>query len=552
MKHRIITSIILLVVLVSCNNDIKVDYGYKVGNVDYSLTGQGSDEIKDKLNYNNPNVIALSDKSNGATNVSPIIPYRKGYVFNGYSVDGSSDLIKEGSVFEKAYEGQDVSLATSFKPDYSKYFTLKPMFKLTVDEIKSTGLGQHVNMSKYNPENPSQAPDVDITMNFVSIPGGYKIMLPLQARQSQFDERQSYISLVGLNKSSYQDSNKWVVEDYAIAETETPGALLKLIMDWNDLYNKGYDFGFDRQYPNATADPLPWYGIYCVSSGSDTQPQNRNSAYDPACYLAWDSMVVFCNALTEWYNSTRGGNLTFAYTEDGTPKGKPIKSVRASSAKLRMIDAMDDITSRGVIDTDFPHRISHVQGATGFRLPTTAEWMFAATVIPDNSTEYQSKQDSSVYPSLLRLDMPAGYKESSVTAQSVSKYSINGDNYGLFTESDVIDNGTDIVGKAKIKTTKTGEKDTDKLTNAIGLYDMTGNISECTENMFYSVGTDAYRMSLGGGYNEEYLACVSGFFDLGDDFSNGSTMIETANTYSSSPSRGFRLARTISTTPYRE
>jgi len=73
----------------------------------------------------------------------------------------------------------------------------------------------------------------------------------------------------------------------------------------------------------------------------------------PVTYVDWSSVMVWCNALTEYYNQSNGSDLKPVYKHDGAV-------VRDASDK----EVSDSITM--------------VQGADGFRLPTGTEWELVA------------------------------------------------------------------------------------------------------------------------------------------------------------------------------
>lgn len=213
-------------------------------------------------------------------------------------------------------------------------------------------------------------------------------------------------------------SDKTNVNDFVIADRELPGSLWKTVYDWATADARGankYDFGYidessspsnsisyedgysvtpkvhkmatyNRYQGNGPRKETqtrvstafdPWFGaVYTGYTGTEADSYygtstyyrwrygNRNDETHPVVNVNLYDAMLFCNALTEWYNYTQGENLTLAYGENRT----------YTDIKNNLESYIYDSVNK-----------------TGFRLPTYSEWFAAATIVPtvDNFTEAQ-------------------------------------------------------------------------------------------------------------------------------------------------------------------
>ncbi len=237
---------------------------------------------------------------------------------------------------------------------------------------------------------------------------------------------------------------------------------------WTEVYNwailNGYTFG----NPGTMGDG---------SGDTDQHPVTEINSRD---------MIAWCNALTEYYNANNsaGADLECAYTYSGSV-------IRDSTDATACDNAVQNAT------------------ATGFRLPISAEWECAAryrgndptNTVPGYSNPYYTKGNSA-------SGATADYTNSMETSK-VAWY---------------LDTTTHVVGAAGSVTPTmpmTGNP------NALGLYDMSGNVWEyCFD---YEDAT--HRRTMGGGWVSSSVDLRMGFVssDLPDHGDNNN---------------GFRLART--------
>ena len=185
-----------------------------------------------------------------------------------------------------------------------------------------------------------------------------------------------------------------------------------------ELWYKVYTWAIANGYTFANPGREGKLGI---NGAAPTAAKNQ-----PATFVSWRDAIVFGNALTEWYNAKAGTAYTLAYYSDAAYT-IPIKT----SSDDEMMCA-----TAGCIDDPYVKA-----DATGFRLPTTHEWELAA----------RYKDGTDWTPGNYASGATAPYTDALAT-QLVDWYSLNSSNVTH-----------DVKGK---------------LPNALGLYDMSGNVWE--------------------------------------------------------------------------
>ena len=208
-------------------------------------------------------------------------------------------------------------------------------------------------------------------------------------------------------------SDKKDLNDYVIADRELPGSLWKTVYEWATSDERGakkYDFGvYDKastssqkvsyetnvkysssiyrangpyfwyREDNSTVSPIisggestlkPLFGVKYGTNGNYYYI-SRNDLNHPVVGVNLYDAMLFCNALTEWYNANQGGDLTLAYGENRT----------YTDIKSNLQSYIYDSVNK-----------------TGFRLPTYSEWFAAATIVPtvDNFIEAQGLNGSAI------------------------------------------------------------------------------------------------------------------------------------------------------------
>ncbi len=264
------------------------------------------------------------------------------------------------------------------------------------------------------PTDPGTPPQVPISMTMLPVPGAASFP-------------------TGVNDSGVGS----VANPYLMAETEVTYEQWYTIYTW--AIGNGYTFA------NKGSE-----GSDGISGAAPT-----TSRLQPVVRISWRDAMLWCNALTEYYNALHQTSYDCVYYTD---------AVYAMPIKTSTNDTSVN-SSSGSEDNPFVK-----PNATGFRLPTGVEWELAARYI----------DDTTYYPGNFVSGADAPYN---VTA--TSDYDGNG---FIFSTADVAIWSDPATSTVVVKS---------KSPNALGLYDMSGNVWEWC---FDWKATNTTRVVTGGSY----------------------------------------------------
>jgi sulfatase modifying factor 1 len=252
-----------------------------------------------------------------------------------------------------------------------------------------------------------------------------------------------------------------VAAAYWIGETEVTYGLWKSVYDW------------------ATAHDYYFAHLGQEGNGGTPGADPTSAAQEPVTNVNWRDAIVWCNALTEYYNNLHGENLTCVYTYNGAV----LRDSQDTNAS-----ACDDATAGAA--------------AKGFRLPTDPEWELAARYRGNDPINNDPANMVAQYsnPYFTKGNFASGATADSEDATATAAVAWYKDNSG---------------GKTHVVATAAA--------NWLGLYDMSGNVSEWGYGE--QDGIPSNKVENGGNFmlgkerlqvgDECYCSSVNAIYDLG-------------------------------------
>lgn len=271
--------------------------------------------------------------------------------------------------------------------------------------------------------------------------------------------------------------------DFAIGEHVVTGYMVEELKSWNKgdetaEGSKGFaipdvtnDFA---QYTPTDDENKVAYGQKITKPDGTVINDIIKGMDDPSCpvVLTPSQAFVLSNAFTAYYNDMHSSDdgfvpLTYAYTVDRQPQADDLSNV------VKTIANADTLWS---LNTKFGDPSYAVSTATGFRLPTAAEYDFATRVIPNNdyttaeamniSEDADNSYKGTMYPQFQLLDQISGGR-----AVLTSTDKKDAGDYSWGSNNSYIDNTVYMRGFEKRIGTIV-----DKRPNNIGLYGMQSNV----------------------------------------------------------------------------
>jgi formylglycine-generating enzyme required for sulfatase activity len=243
----------------------------------------------------------------------------------------------------------------------------------------------------------------------------------------------------------YDESTATVADAYWIGETEVTYELWKKVYDWATSGTTGTGAG-EYTFANQGRE------------GNDGTIGAAATNQEPVTTVNWRDSMVWCNALTEWYNAHTGASVECVYTYSS----EIIRDSRDSNAT-----ACDNAIASST--------------AKGFRLLTSNEWELAARYRGTDTTNVVTRTVLGVDFSAMTTKWTKGNSASAATTYYNDSTGGSGEPgktandavavYSRYWDGDSWET-TGVTGTAAVKSKGVSGA------NGLGVYDMSGNVWE--------------------------------------------------------------------------
>ena len=278
-----------------------------------------------------------------------------------------------------------------------------------------------------------------------------------------------------------------------------------------ELWSEVYVWASGDTNMNGTIDNDEIDGIYTFANAGSMGDGNGDTNKHPVTIINWRDAMVWCNALTEAYNGLKGTDYKCVYYSD-PDYTTPIRVVNDTSGVYTALGSQD----HPYLYSDSSANLSMENcTANGFRLLSESEWELAARYIGDFDNDQDICDPGEYYTG----DHASGADVTVYGQHAGSDYDGDGD---IETTTDV----AVISSNSGSSTSAVKEMSP----NALGIYDMTGNVSEMCFD--FNNAAETTRSNRGSHYD----ASTANYIRLG--YQGG------VSPYNESETLGFRLART--------
>jgi formylglycine-generating enzyme required for sulfatase activity len=292
MKTKIILLVVGIVLITTCDNGI-IDGLFE------------QDEERDSDNFT---VSIAPDIANGTLNAEPlkaaagtaieiIVTGNEGYMLKNGSLSiqyaDASDIVRDDKPYTFTMPSADVTVSAEFTPYNNLFYKEEDKNGIIAHSMRQILDAKVKSPTNYTFEFPYGLTDVVTAMNY----------------------------------------------SYWIGDTEVSFELWRIVREWATDVARG-----ENVYTLVTIG----------ARGGGVSTGTARGSTHPVTNISWYDAVVWCNALTEWYNATYAETLTPVY------QGQESSVLRDATATA----ALDMVTPKS--------------DASGFRLPTSQEWELAA------------------------------------------------------------------------------------------------------------------------------------------------------------------------------